>query len=173
MICEKHTRYKGLTPIGKRNAECAACHEIRKLAQSERLQKIRERDIYNSLYVSGKKVDLAHFLAEMMTDSKFKHNRKYTRPEIEEAFFLNALKMSYKWIKEKSWAANSLKGLLYMCVLQKEIQEDIPKIKVETKLEERKNEQVPTDYKSEVLADCKPKKTIFNLFEEEDGKKEG
>jgi len=180
MICKIHIRYKGISPLGKRNANCADCQQIRKIAEAEKQEKINSKNIYTSLTTPSIKVDLAHILAETMTIMKFGlqsmefWKKQSSTDDQVKKFFFNCLKMSYSWTKNKLWAANSLKGLFHINFISKEIRESIEEIEVKTESKAHDNSidfpsKEASDAATEFLNDNMKPKTINHFIKGSNG----
>ncbi len=118
IVCQNHPRYKGSTPIGKRNANCQLCQALRKKFENEKIEKHKRERIYTSISTREAKVSFDFLMAEILTLIKFGYQYPNfwsvdsISSEEEKIFFKKALAQVSLWKKYKSWAMESLIALL-------------------------------------------------------------
>lgn len=170
MICNKHPKFKG-AKLGKKNAECPDCNKIFKISQEEREKKRKDKFIYSSMTTPGHMVDLAHIIAESITMMKFGiqcekfwTQESSTQEEIK-SFFFNSLKLAHIWINTKQWAANALKGLFYISIINNQIKQNMQNLNLEI-IKEKEVANSSININKSTLSDCKMKKNPYSILSE-------
>jgi len=174
MQCQNHTKFKGLTKLGKRNANCPTCNQIFKLAQEKKKEKFKQEHQYQSLTTPDMRCDLAHLLAEMATimnfglqSETFWRKESSTPLEVKE-FFFKTLVFIKHWSRSNFIVVNGIKRLLYNVFVKKNLTDEISATKVETKIEESIVEaEKPNLEKSTFNIKTPSKSNIFSFLNKE------